>query len=481
LAATAERRGFTGAAGQSVVIDLPVLHETPRWEGLAPAIALVGVGNATPSEYRQAGAELARIAQACRQPAQPAAKTGKPAARNSRPPAGRITATLAARAPERTEALIEGYLSGSYHRHKVGLEAAAKPRRSWELTLLGSHERTAVDRGQAVGTVEALAKDLANWPSDGKTPATFAAAAAVAAANRAAVQIQAMGPEELKQAGLEAILAVGSGAWRGPAADPERSPRLVIASYDPPDIKAAPHLVIVGKGCTFDTGGLDLKPNAGMIGMRTDMAGAAAALAAVLGAADLGLRLKVSAVLPLAQNSLGAAAFRPSDVITIYGGIKVEVGDTDAEGRLLMADALAYAAANLRADYLLDIATLTGAVRVALGTKTAGVFTEDDGLAARLEEAGQAAGEDWWRLPLVAEYGAGLESDAADVNTVARPGVGGGAITAALFLQRFAGGTRWAHLDIAGAARKAAGSGAASPEATGFGVRSLIRLAERLA
>jgi leucyl aminopeptidase len=505
LAATAEARGFTGAAGKSLVIDLPVLHTASRWGGLAPAIVLLGVGQASAGEYRQAGTELARVAgsrhraaggsQTVASAAAPAeskatletvrrgTKAGRLPARagGTPPPPGRITATLAAGAAERTEALVEGYLSGSYRRPRSGLKAAGQPHRTWELTLLGSHDRTAVTRGQAIGAMEALARDLTNWPSNHKTPATFTASAQAAAATREAIELQVLAPENLKLAGLEAILAVGSGAWRGPAADPERSPRLLIATYDPPSVKGAPHLVVVGKGCTFDTGGLDLKPNSAMLGMRTDMTGAAAALATTLGAADLKLPIKVSAVMPLAQNSLGSAAFRPSDVVTVYGGTTVEVGDTDAEGRLLMADALSYAAANLRPDYLIDIATLTGAVRVALGTQTGGLFTADDLLAARLEEAGAAAGEDWWRLPLVEDYAAGLESDSADVASIARPGLGGGAITAALFLRRFTASARWAHLDIAGAARKSATAGAASPDATGFGVRSLIRLAERLA
>jgi leucyl aminopeptidase len=239
--------------------------------------------------------------------------------------------------------------------------------------------------------------------------------------------------------------------------------------------------VIVGKGVTFDSGGLDLKRPAAMAAMKTDMAGAATALAVVLAASDLGLDVEVSAVLPLAQNSLGAAAYRPGDVIRVYGGTTVAVGDTDAEGRLILADALAWAAAKLNPSHLVDIATLTGAQKVALGHKIGALLTDEAALADLIEAAGAASGEDWWRLPLVNAYAEALETPDADISSLAKPGFGAGAISAALFLRRFVGGRAWAHLDVAGPARAGSGGDLTAPGATGFGVGTLLRLAQRLA
>jgi leucyl aminopeptidase len=241
----------------------------------------------------------------------------------------------------------------------------------------------------------------------------------------------------------------------------------------------------VGKGITFDTGGLDLKPTSNMVSMKTDMAGAAVALATVLALADLAaagqeLNLKVTAVLPLAQNAVGAASYRPSDVLTVYGGTRVEVGDTDAEGRLVLADALAFAVDQLDPDYLVDIATLTGAQRVALGDRTGAYFASDEALAQHLEQSGPVAGEDWWRLPLEDAYEELLDTPNADVNSIGREGSGAGAITAALFLRRFTAGRPWLHLDVAGPARATTTQAWTVKGATGFGVRSLIQLAQRL-
>ncbi|MDR1118636.1 MAG: leucyl aminopeptidase family protein [Bifidobacteriaceae bacterium] len=467
LAATALQRRFEGRPGTSQVIDLPVLHAADSpWSGLAPAIALLGVGTADPVAYRRAGARLAQVAR------------GR----------GPVTATLGSESPACTNALVQGYLLGAYRPWRQGLAAESEARegappaaRVGELTLLGSHDRAAVQAGWVTAQAIIMARDLVNMPSSVKTPEWFEARARAWAKTRNSVSVEALEPEALARLGMGGILAVGAGAWEGPAADPARSPRLLVASHTPSAVKSPAHLVIVGKGVTFDTGGLDLKPTSSMVSMKTDMAGAAAALAAVLGAADLGLDIKVTAVAPLAQNSLGAASYRPSDVVTVYGGVTVEVGDTDAEGRLVLADGLAYAAANLKPNWLVDIATLTGAQKVALGHSTGALFATEDTLAARLEEEGAAAGEDWWRMPLVDAYGEALDSDNADISTVARAGTGAGAVTAALFLRRFAGGVPWAHLDMAGPARAAVATDLSPAGATGFGVGTLIRLAGRLA
>jgi leucyl aminopeptidase len=523
LAATAERAGFKGAAGEALVLELPVLHaKSSAWASLAATIVLVGTGAGGPDGHRRAGAKLARVAR------------GR----------GPVTAGFGSQTAAETAALVEGYLLGAYQPVKhfsadaaprakavdtaaddaaaafpgaaglgasglgaaglgasgLGVRASGPPPASGDLTLVGAHDRAAAAKAEVIARATALARDLVNWPSNGKNPATLAdRAAALAAAPsvagpaggvagsaggvaaRPSIQLEVMGPAELERLGLNAILAVGAAAWRGPGADPSGGPRLVLASHTASDTKGAPHLVIVGKGITFDSGGIDLKPASGQATMKTDMAGAATALAAVLAAADLGLATRVSAVLPLAQNSIGAASMRPGDVIEVYGGASVEVGDTDAEGRLVLADALAYAAANLRPDYLIDIATLTGAAKVALGLTTGAVMTRDDVLAARIEQAGAAHGEQWWRLPLIDDYREALTSENAELSSTGKDGWGAGAVTAGLFLERFAGTGRWAHLDVAGPARASGGHDWAAPGGTGFGVATLIALAERLA
>jgi leucyl aminopeptidase len=244
---------------------------------------------------------------------------------------------------------------------------------------------------------------------------------------------------------------------------------------------------LVGKGVTFDTGGLDLKPHTGLETMKTDMAGAAAAFSAVLAAADGGIPLRVTAVLPLAENALGAEAMRPDDVLTAHGGRTIEVGNTDAEGRLILADALAYTVQEIRPDAIVDIATLTGAARVALGSGIGALFATRDWLAERLCRAGSDAGEPVWRLPLVADYRSAVASVLADTQAAVRgadpahPFVGAGSITAALFLEQFAGSGPWAHLDIAGPARAAKPRAGVSEGATGFGAALLVRALEGLA
>ena len=208
--------------------------------------------------------------------------------------------------------------------------------------------------------------------------------------------------------------------------------------------------MLVGKGITFDTGGISIKPNAGMREMKTDMAGGAAVLATVDAAARLELPVAVTAVVPAAENAVSGSSYRPSDVVRHVGGRTTEVLNTDAEGRMVLADGLAYARLELGATVLVDVATLTGAMKVALGTKTAGLYATTDGLADALRTAGVQAGEPLWRMPLVEEHRDLLESAMADANNA--PGNPGGT-TAALFLQPFAGDLPWAHLDVAGPAR----------------------------
>jgi leucyl aminopeptidase len=251
-------------------------------------------------------------------------------------------------------------------------------------------------------------------------------------------------------------------------------PRVIVASYRPPGAPAH-HPVLVGKGITFDTGGISIKPNAGMREMKTDMAGGAAVLAAVDAAARLGLPVAVTAVVPAAENAVSGSSYRPADVVRHVGGRTTEVLNTDAEGRMVLADGLAYARLELGATALVDLATLTGAMKIALGTKTAGLYATSDGLAEALATAGAHAGERLWRMPLADEYTDLLDSEVADANNA--PG-NPGSTTAALFLRPFAGELPWAHLDVAGPARASSDDAEIVKGGTGFGVRTLVRWLE---
>jgi leucyl aminopeptidase len=267
----------------------------------------------------------------------------------------------------------------------------------------------------------------------------------------------------LLENGFGGVLAVGGGS--------SRRPRLVEAHYRPDGVTTDPVLV-VGKGIVYDTGGYNLKPGTSMGTMYTDMAGGAAALAALATVAARKLPVAVTVLVPLADNVVSAEAYRPGDVVVHHGGRTSEITNTDAEGRLVLADALAYGVETVSPRAVVDIATLTGAMNAALGGKIAGIIGDDQPLVDALIAAGSATGERLWQLPLGREeYASEIESPVADaVNSAGGPP---GAITAALFLQPFAGGVPWAHLDIAGTARAKSDDGVVVKGATGFGARLL--------
>ena len=262
---------------------------------------------------------------------------------------------------------------------------------------------------------------------------------------------------------------------------PKPGPRLIEVSYTPKSnrkVKAQlPHVVLVGKGITFDTGGISLKrPYDLMIPMKSDMAGAAAILATLTALEDLQPNVRVTALMMCAENAISATAQRPSDVITHYGGTTVEVINTDAEGRLVLADGLAYADINLNPDYLIDIATLTGSATLGLGRQFAAMYTRDDKLAAQFEKAGTESGDRVWRMPLIDDYQDSLNSDIADFNhDASHAKYSAGSVTAALFLEHFAGKRRWLHLDIAGTGRSDTDAGENPKGGTGYGVRLLTQ------
>jgi leucyl aminopeptidase len=249
---------------------------------------------------------------------------------------------------------------------------------------------------------------------------------------------------------------------------------LLELAWHPAEVITEEHLVLVGKGITFDTGGISIKPAEGMHLMRTDMSGGAAVIGALLAIGELRLPLKVTGLVPCAENHMSGSAYRPGDVVRHWGGSTTEVINTDAEGRLVLADALAYAAGTLAPTTLVDVATLTGAMKVSLGLRTGGLFATESHLTERIQAAGDAAGEDWWPMPLIEDHAADVRSDIADLRQCPP---GPASITAALFLREFTTGLPWAHLDIAGPARAESSYDEVNPGGTGFATRTLIELA----
>ena len=334
------------------------------------------------------------------------------------------------------------------------------------MSLACVDDAAAVERGIAYARGAIWARDLANTRTSTKTPAWMAEQADRELAPLG-VQVTTRDDAWLAEHGFGGVLAVGAGS--------AAPPRLIEASWRPRGVAAAPHLVIVGKGITFDTGGYNLKPGDSLKVMFTDMAGGAAALGALRVIAALGTPIRVTVLVPLAQNSVSGSAMRPGDIVRHFGGRTTEVRNTDAEGRLVLADALAYAAARLRPTALVDIATLTGAMKVTLGLGTGGYLVTSDDLGSRLAESADTTGEPLWRMPLVDDYDDELSSDIADSNNDSG---GPGGITAAMYLRPFAGAVDWAHLDIAGPARSTVDAGLTNRGATGFGARLLARWVE---
>ena len=420
-------------------------------------IVLLGVGDRSAGALRRAGGELGRILR----------------------PGDRAVASVVAGQPaDQVRAFAEGVLLGSY-RYSEKSAAAAEPAQDAEVTLLvtdgadetgsrpdGTASAAAAAIGEAVtfATAVALARDLTNTPSVRKSPQWLADAASNVAADEG-LAIKVWTDHELANSGFGGLVAVGSGS--------DRPPRLIELRYAPPG--AQRHVVLVGKGITFDSGGLSLKPNDGMKTMKTDMAGGAAVIAVMSALASLGVTDKVTGLVATAENMPSGSAYRPGDVLTAYGGRTVEVLNTDAEGRLVLADAIAYASAVLEPDLIVDVATLTGAARIALGSSRAALYSTSDDLAAALLASGEASGDRLWRMPLTDDYRSALDSPVADLANVPRRDGGAGSITAALFLREFAGSRPWAHLDIAGAARSGADDGELTAGGTGFGTRLLLR------
>ncbi|WP_324652414.1 leucyl aminopeptidase family protein [Georgenia sp. H159] len=446
----AARHRLSGKAGESAVLDLPrpLPGRDFGWGDLPGRLVVLGVGDAGPAAMRKVGSALCR------------ATVGL----------GTVVTTVGTLAGRTgLAALLEGFWLTAYRGPWRGQSTRPGTPAASRLVLLGNDgDDDAIAATRTAATATVRARFLAATPSDVKTPQWLAEQALALAAGLPGVSVEVHDDAWIRRQGMGALLAVGSAS-----ATP---PRLVTVTYAPSSRGSGRTVALVGKGITFDTGGISIKPRDAMVGMKTDMAGAAAVLATVLAAAELQLPHRVVGVLALAENAVGASSYRPGDVVRAYDGTTIEVSNTDAEGRMVLADAMAWVRDTERPDVLVDVATLTGAVTLGLGRTHAGLYSTDDALAAALEAAGEHSGERAWRLPLVESYRAGLDSSVADISHQSRdPHVMGGSITAALFLQHFAGDTPWAHLDIAGAGRATKARDEIPEGPTGYGARILLR------
>lgn len=459
-----ERQRFTGAEGTSTLFRTVGRGEKP--------LAIVGVGSSTQTNvadaYRRAGDQTIARAREARARSVAVAFLAEP----TRLPVDR---------PETFGAFVEGAVLTAYsfvpYKHdRDRVEIAT-------LTLAGlmaprdAALRQAVKTGEILASATNRARDWINEPAAVMTPATFAAdAERVLVA--AGLEVRVDGPAALRKLGMGALLGVARGS--------AEEPRFVRVVYRPqagaarrgaaaPASTPVRRLAFVGKGITFDSGGLSLKRPDGMEHMKRDMAGGAAVLGAMLAIAALKPAVEVHAYVPASENMPGGSAIKPGDVVRTPSGKTVEVLNTDAEGRLVLADALAIAIGDAP-DAIVDVATLTGAVRSALGNRVAGIMGNDGALVAALIAAGAQGGERLWELPLVRDYRPDLESAVADLANVAAGGYGG-AIHAGLFLEEFVAGKPWAHLDIAGVGFTDRDIPNAPRGGVGFGVRLLARYA----
>ncbi|MET0236578.1 MAG: leucyl aminopeptidase family protein [Kibdelosporangium sp.] len=438
--------GLTGKAGE--VHTAATQGSGIRW--------VAGIGEGKPAEWRKAGAALVRAFDA-------RAAADSDAGR-------RVARSLQLLLPEEAGAehiaeLVLGVSLGGYKFVVTGSQPKPRLRSLRIVTPSPDELRPAVERAAAFAAGTAATRDMGNTPSNVKDPVWLASTAVKLAAQLPGLSVDVHDEQWMAAQGFGGVLAVGAGSVR--------PPRFVELSWQPPGRRAGPHVALVGKGITFDTGGISIKPADGMHLMRTDMCGGAAVIAALVTVARLGLPVRVTGLVPLAENHVSGTAYRPGDIVRHFDGQTTEVTNTDAEGRMVLADAMGYAVRRVKPDLMVDVATLTGAMKVTLGLRTGGLFASDDDVADRIVAAGKRSGEAWWRLPLLAELEDGVASDVADWRQCP-PGPSG--ITAALFLRQFTGGLPWAHLDIAGPARADKVYDEVVPGATGFATRTLVEL-----
>ncbi|MCF6376743.1 leucyl aminopeptidase family protein [Nocardioides KLBMP 9356] len=438
LAALEAGRG-TGRAGE--VTTVPV-GSTDRDDDVA-LVLLVGIGDGSATDLRRAGAAVARATK----------------------DRASVVTTLAAIAPdEGLGAFVVGAMlaSFSFHWRSNGPKELPVAR----IVLADIDDDGADDelaRAIAHGGAGWRSRALATVPANLKTPA-WLADQAVEVGEAAGLDVTVWDEARLAEEGFGGVLAVGGGSVN--------PPRFIRMDYAPPGAnRRTPTVVLVGKGITFDTGGLDIKPSEGMLTMKRDMSGGGAVIATMAALRDVDCPVRVVGLVPAAENAVSGSSMRPGDVITHVGGRTSEVNNTDAEGRLVLADAMAYAVSELAPAAMLDIATLTGAMKVSLGQWTGGYFANHEGLAAHVEAAATASGENVWRMPLVADYEEKVTSKIADGDNAAG---GAGAITAALFLQHFTGDVPWVHVDFASAAESPTDRHEWTAGPSGWGPRLLL-------
>ncbi|RFS85463.1 leucyl aminopeptidase [Actinomadura spongiicola] len=481
-----------GAALASIDVDAIVIGVVPAGTGVAPAAGSEDLDRALDGRLAEALAALGATGKAGEVTKLPAlgAVTAKvivaaglgesPSAEDVRRAAGAAVRSLAGNArvavalptvsAEDVEAVALGALLGAYSfdafrtggDHKGPVE---------EIRLLApASEEATVERARVLADAVKLVRDLVNTPPSHLAPEDLAAEAG-RVAGETGLAIEVLDEKALVEGGYGGIAGVGQGSVN--------PPRLVRLAHTHPE--ASKTLVLVGKGITFDSGGLSLKPAEAMDWMKSDMGGAAAVLGALAAVARLGLKVNVIGYLTIAENMPSGTAQRPSDVLRIYGGKTVEVLNTDAEGRLVMADALVRAGED-SPDLLVDVATLTGAQLVALGTRTTGVMANDDDVREKVVAAAERAGEPSWGMPLPAELRKGLDSAVADIANISGDRWGG-MLVAGTFLKEFVpDGVRWAHLDIAGPSfNKGEPYGYTPKGGTGAAARTLVQIAEDLA
>src|SRR5262245_56278002 len=426
----------------------------------APRIMVVGLG-----PKKSGDAEVLRRATAAA--SRRARELGASSIAVFMPPNG-----LPARA--RAQAIVEGGVLGTYRFDKYLKEKSNKVLESLAVIEPDRRQHLAARDGVRVGEAWAagtcLARDLVNEPANTVTP-TFLAGCAEEMAQGDGVKVSVLEREDCEKLAMGAYLGVAQGS-------PE-PPKFIHLTYAP---KGRPRrrVAIIGKGITFDSGGLDLKPPDGMLRMKNDMSGAAAVLGVFQALPRLKLPVEVHGLIAATENMPSGTAQRPGDIVRAMNGLTIEIGNTDAEGRLTLADALVYADKEIEPDEMVDLATLTGAIVIALGLGLTGAFVTDEGLANRLLGAAESAGEKMWRMPFHEEYKDGIKSDVADLNNISSQR-GGGAIVAALFMRDFAGGRPWAHLDIAGTAFSERELALSPKGATGVGVRTLLAYLHGLA
>jgi len=448
LSAFMEEAGFSGKPGETLAV--------PTAGRLAAGAALlVGVG-------KQADLDLDGLRRAA---AAVARRAGK---------APTVATTLLDALPRSAEraagatALAEGFVLGAYKflRYKSDGEPSELDH-VVVLTSARSRLQPALDRGSSIADAVAWARDMVNTPAGDQAPVQFVEQAKRRLRGRK-VTATVMDVRAMRSEGMGGVLGVGQGS--------SNPPRFLKLTYSPRGARPGV-LALVGKGVVFDSGGLSIKPSSGMETMKIDMSGAAAVVGAMSALDELGVKHKVVAYTPLVENMPSGTAIRPGDVLEIRNGTTVEVLNTDAEGRLILADALSLAADD-DVDAIVDVATLTGACVVALGEKIAGLMGNREDWVEQVRAAADTVGEPVWPLPLPSDMRRLLDSEVADLKNIGGGGYGG-TLTAGLFLQEFVDGVPWAHVDIAGPSRASSDEGYVVKGGTGFGVRTLIELATR--